>query len=921
MKKEYKTLAFIMLVAYVLQGLPYLLGYTIPISPDALHDLMIAEYTAYYKTLEKEHHYARFPVLHVFLAAIDWMGWDAKSSFRYVPQIFPALGVGAFYFFLKQHFPKKQSLTATFLVATFGPRLYWSGQPTRETFGLFFFPILVYLFDSELRKPRPEKKLFLIVSSFLMMASHHWSALMLLAFWIFYTILFVEKDKLLYAIAIIINYALFMIVYWVLLFPFIFVLMKKPLEFCNCIILAIMLFTPGVYLAKKLDFRHFKKKSWMLVFTLIFIGFILFIKRILPFYYPPQVWLMFITYAVFLVVGFYVNRDEKADDLLKINMFFMLFMIAPLLYSISTKYISYMAYDPLRVMEFIIFPLAITLGYGAQWIVDRIPCKHAAKAGAIYMFIVGTFIYPSIFIYGSTFEDTPFYDIRGEIRYLPDEGMELINRAHELGFKVYTTNHVFRMYQVVWGGNELRKELILKTVQDEAVNRNYDKVNDPILTATDRTAKIMKLSSQSKLFLENEWGRLYTSYSCDNCSVMLITIEGLRPDHMSYFGHERNTTLNLDLRGNITLAFTKAFAHSSWPDASLASILNSRLPTQMNYMREEDEYNPEQFNSLADYLNERGYRTAAFNSDPALDYSVISEFQSIHNPARPENQDAAKVVDEAIKWLDKSDGRFMALVNLGEISPPYDYREGHNFTPEDSEFRDPRDYFPTYERIEDGLHTGCDRREIIHLGVGELEQMKKNYDGEISYIDSQIGRLLEYLEDARRMDTTIVVLASTNGQEFLEHGGYLSGCQLYSDTTHVPLMLMLPGMEASNFSKQVGLHDIYPTISYLLDVEGYEEEDYVGQSLQPLIVGKEWNETPLFAATGYRSLTDKYSVINGSEKAVTNDMGERVAYFYLRKRVTDDYNMNDIWDDRRTAGIDHLLKKYINATPQEHFKK
>jgi len=112
-----------------------------------------------------------------------------------------------------------------------------------------------------------------------------------------------------------------------------------------------------------------------------------------------------------------------------------------------------------------------------------------------------------------------------------------------------------------------------------------------------------------------------------------------------------------------------------------------------------------------------------------------------------------------------------------------------------------------------------------------LENLNASYDGEISFVDEQIARLLKFI-DAMGLDSkTLVVITSDHGEGLGQHNWMGHGMYLYQEQTHTPLMMRLPqvipsGVEVKTIVRSI---DIAPTI---LDILGMRrEEQFEGESL------------------------------------------------------------------------------------------
>jgi len=106
-------------------------------------------------------------------------------------------------------------------------------------------------------------------------------------------------------------------------------------------------------------------------------------------------------------------------------------------------------------------------------------------------------------------------------------------------------------------------------------------------------------------------------------------------------------------------------------------------------------------------------------------------------------------------------------------------------------------------------------------------------------IDSQIGRILDHLEERGLADETAVIFAADHGQTLGSHGGLIDkGWHHFEETHRIPLIIRLPGGEGGGkvVSELVSLADLYPTILDLAGVE-WDRGSVHGESLLPLIEG------------------------------------------------------------------------------------
>jgi iduronate 2-sulfatase len=120
--------------------------------------------------------------------------------------------------------------------------------------------------------------------------------------------------------------------------------------------------------------------------------------------------------------------------------------------------------------------------------------------------------------------------------------------------------------------------------------------------------------------------------------------------------------------------------------------------------------------------------------------------------------------------------------------------------------------------------TDADRREVMRA-----------YFACSSYMDSQLGRVLDALDANKSWNDTIVILLSDHGFHLGEHANLAWGKSFNTEqATRSPLMISVPGMVPGNCSSLVELIDIYPTVLSLLKIPLDEPID--GLSLKPLLL-------------------------------------------------------------------------------------
>ena len=228
-------------------------------------------------------------------------------------------------------------------------------------------------------------------------------------------------------------------------------------------------------------------------------------------------------------------------------------------------------------------------------------------------------------------------------------------------------------------------------------------------------------------------------------------------------------------------------------------------------------------------------------------------------------------------------------------------------------------------------------REFLskNLSGKELVEWKyqnyvRDYMAVIASVDESVGRLLDYLDQHRLTDNTIIVYTSDQGFYMGEHG-WFDKRFMYEESFHTPLIISYPKhiKPGSDCNQMVQNIDYAPTF---LDLAGVEKPQYMpGTSLQPLFAGqpvKKWRSSLYYHYYDYPTYhmvrkhdgvrTDRYKLIHfygkGGERAVQENKyqrqpgtGEYANFKYLQ-------SINYISDD---ADVDYYELYDLKEDPNE----
>jgi len=311
--------------------------------------------------------------------------------------------------------------------------------------------------------------------------------------------------------------------------------------------------------------------------------------------------------------------------------------------------------------------------------------------------------------------------------------------------------------------------------------------------------------------------------------------------------------------------FTKAMTTAPWTLPSHASLFTGQYPSEHQAHAGSKEFDPEAA-TMAEQLRSAGYDTGAVSGNVWIspefgfdrgfeqfsmkydytwggaDLSQLTQQQTFKSRslkflellvgpesasktlinglwgrffANSDDDGANHSTSLAIDWIDRrkdSESPFFFFMNYLEphleYDPPLKYASA--FLPDDADpdqvesiNQDPWEYIAGN----------------VDMDEEAFEILQSLYKAEFSYLDTQVGRLIRFLENVGLYDETAIIIVGDHGENIGDHGLMDHQYCLYDTLTHVPLIIKWPGNIASDTSHDglVETRDLYPTI---LDIAG-----------------------------------------------------------------------------------------------------
>jgi choline-sulfatase len=330
-------------------------------------------------------------------------------------------------------------------------------------------------------------------------------------------------------------------------------------------------------------------------------------------------------------------------------------------------------------------------------------------------------------------------------------------------------------------------------------------------------------------------------------NLLLIIADDHRGGTLGIEGDPHRATPNLDALARQGALFERAYCNAPLCTPSRQSLITGKLPHSIRVTQLSTRL-PDDVPTVGEWLRDRGYQTVAigkmhFNGPSAHGIGLLVDtpdwerelrlhppkggdqrraWRPFRDPARDwlnaqgrscglplESMQATYFVDRAIQFLKNTRGRPFALV--------VSFYEPH------SPFHFPRGW---QGRFQPGLFTvppisNQDRRDqpavFTGLSASDVRGIQAAYYTSLSFVDVQVGRLIEALDESGLSSRTLVVYVGDNGYMLGEHGRFEKHC-FYEPAVRVPLIMRWPGRIAGQrrIAGLVEMIDVLPTVLGLM---------------------------------------------------------------------------------------------------------
>ncbi|NOZ78037.1 MAG: sulfatase-like hydrolase/transferase [Acidobacteria bacterium] len=330
--------------------------------------------------------------------------------------------------------------------------------------------------------------------------------------------------------------------------------------------------------------------------------------------------------------------------------------------------------------------------------------------------------------------------------------------------------------------------------------------------------------------------------------VVLVSVDTLRADFVSFDGHRPRTTPFMDTLARQGIVFRTAYSTSSWTPPAMGSLLTGLYPTShgvttgnvQHVDRVEQPPLPRALTTLAEMFHRAGYTTIGVPANrhlmARLGFAQGFDFYYREAAFLP----AVRVNDQVRKQLLLAFGpEWRKTWKRGKV-----FLWIHYFDPHDPYFaRHPwiDRYAPEYEEHPQDFPANMVMKEIKrrfpHPDAALGARIRPLYESEISYWDAHFRRLA--LQLGLNAPNVLLIFTADHGEEMAEHGALGHSQSLHEELVRVPLLVRWPeGLpQGVTVMRPVSIVDIMPTMAQLAGI--VPPRGLQGRSLVPLMMGKD----------------------------------------------------------------------------------
>ena len=334
-------------------------------------------------------------------------------------------------------------------------------------------------------------------------------------------------------------------------------------------------------------------------------------------------------------------------------------------------------------------------------------------------------------------------------------------------------------------------------------------------------------------------------------NVLFIMVDDLRPE-LNVYGQDFIKSPNIDALATQGITFNRAYCNVPVCGASRASLLTGIRPTATRFLKYYASINEAGPNiqNMVDYFNEKGYITISNNKITHLKNDIKTwdqewypkdiswrnyqdtenrilsankkpapayERLDVHDSVYFDGQTALKTVADLNKLKSKNQPFFLAV---GFVKPHLPFTAPKNYwdlydvnkieMPEQSTFPESAPKIANHKWGELRAYKNIPKEGPIAEDLAKT--LIHAYYASVSYVDAQIGLVINALDDLNLRENTIVILVGDHGWSLSDHGLWAKHSN-FEVALQVPLIISAPGLVENKKTNSIAeLIDLYPTL-------------------------------------------------------------------------------------------------------------
>ncbi len=361
-------------------------------------------------------------------------------------------------------------------------------------------------------------------------------------------------------------------------------------------------------------------------------------------------------------------------------------------------------------------------------------------------------------------------------------------------------------------------------------------------------------------------------------NVLLITIDTLRFDRLGIYSDKYVKTPNIDKLSERSFRFTRGFAHNPVTLPSHTNIITGTTPLFHGISDNSGFALEDRFLTIAEHLKSNKYKTGAFIGAFPLDsrfgldqgFDTYDDNYGTHNDLELffVERKAEKVIEPALRWIRKTEGKWFCWVHLFDPHQPY---------------LPPSPY--------------------------DMEYSHDLYSGEVAYTDASLGRLFDSLKASGEYENTMIIITGDHGEALGEKGEKTHSYFAYNNTIHIPYIIMIPGSAGGEIDENVAHIDIFPTICDVLDID---IPDHVqGESLIGVMNGKSKKNKYIYFESLTPYLNRDWAPLRGFIQGDNKFIDQPIREFY---KLSDDMSEEkNLIASKNGGNLKYELNKLISG--------